>query len=257
LKQKLAALAGLLALGLAGVETADAQMYLAPRVYSPGLPPYEIMTIVRSAGLAPLTGPVRRGPAYVIIAADRAGGQVRVVVDARYGAIVRITPVLAPLPYGAGLAAPYARPPRIVAIPPDLYGPQPYGPQPYGPQAYAPQGSSPQALGPQAPGPQTSGPPVSGPQASAPRAGVDGGPTTTRPNPGARTAAAPAVTSESVRTPLPRPRPTIASTEVPDAIPAAKPATAQPQVTPTGKGDTTGSAGKPETPPLVPVAPLE
>ncbi len=66
------------------------------------LPPYEIMSIVRSTGLAPLTRPMRRGPYYVLVAVDRAGRQMRVVVDAQLGDIVNMRPAMAAASYGPG-----------------------------------------------------------------------------------------------------------------------------------------------------------
>jgi hypothetical protein len=57
------------------------------------LPPYEVVTIVRSAGLDPLTRPFLRGRNYVIRAIDRNDHEVRVVVDARHGEIRRVVPV--------------------------------------------------------------------------------------------------------------------------------------------------------------------
>ena len=53
-----------------------------------GLPPYEVITIVRSTGLDPLGPPMRRGPNYVLRATDEDDQEVRVVVDARSGDIV-------------------------------------------------------------------------------------------------------------------------------------------------------------------------
>jgi hypothetical protein len=107
--------ATLLLLGL-GAGQADAQaIYLAPRVYAPPapiyravpagtpVPAYEVMTIVRSAGLAPLGAPVRRGAVYVLVAANRRHDVVRVIVDAWSGDILRIAP--------AGYAAQEAIPP--------------------------------------------------------------------------------------------------------------------------------------------------
>jgi hypothetical protein len=57
------------------------------------LPPYEVVTVIRSAGLDPLTRPFLRGRHYVIRAIDRDDREVRVVVDARRGEIMRIVPV--------------------------------------------------------------------------------------------------------------------------------------------------------------------
>jgi len=57
------------------------------------LPPYEIVTILRSTGLNPLDRPVRRGPNYVLRAVDGGGEEVRVVVDARGGEVLSVTPL--------------------------------------------------------------------------------------------------------------------------------------------------------------------
>ena len=85
LRQRTAIFAAVLALGLdIGIANAQA-IYFGPRVYDAGLPPHEIMRIVRSTGLAPLTRPARRGPYYVLLATNRSGGQMRVVVDAYAG----------------------------------------------------------------------------------------------------------------------------------------------------------------------------
>ena len=61
---------------------------------APGvLPPYEIMTIIRSTGFDPLDRAVRRGSHYVVHAIGNDGREVRVLVDARSGRIVSLTPV--------------------------------------------------------------------------------------------------------------------------------------------------------------------
>lgn len=103
------------------------------------VPPYEVFAIVRSAGLDPVGQPVRRGPIYVLRAIDDDDREVRVVVDARYGEIVSITPTMTasreeparempPRRY----RNPYERtpddygPPRYRSGPPDRYGPPGY-----------------------------------------------------------------------------------------------------------------------------------
>src|SRR5947199_77406 len=117
LRQRTAIFAAVLALGLdIGIANAQA-IYFGPRVYDAGLPPHEIMRIVRSTGLAPLTRPARRGPYYVLLATNRSGGQMRVVVDAYAGDIVRVNPMLVAGLYGPQPAAPYGPPPRIVTGP--------------------------------------------------------------------------------------------------------------------------------------------
>ncbi|MFZ1094587.1 MAG: hypothetical protein WAN75_36140, partial [Xanthobacteraceae bacterium] len=74
-----------------------------------GLPPYEILAIVRSAGLDPVSRPARQGPVYVLRALNPAGQEVRVVVDARMGRIVKVVAV-APTDPGA-FAPPASIPP--------------------------------------------------------------------------------------------------------------------------------------------------
>jgi hypothetical protein len=90
-----------LVLGLASATTLRAQPVMQP--FYPGfagLPPYEIVALVRSAGLDPVSRPVRQGPVYVLRALSPAGQEVRVVVDARMGRIVKVAAV-APTDPGA------------------------------------------------------------------------------------------------------------------------------------------------------------
>jgi hypothetical protein len=66
----------------------------AAQGYGPGgLPPHEILTILRSTGLDPLGQPVRRGPNYVLRAIDDSDREVSVVVSARSGDVLSVTPV--------------------------------------------------------------------------------------------------------------------------------------------------------------------
>lgn len=55
------------------------------------LPPSHIMAVLRAAGLQPVSRPVRRGDDYIVTAVDVDGDTKRVVVDAEFGDIVRIT----------------------------------------------------------------------------------------------------------------------------------------------------------------------
>jgi hypothetical protein len=76
-----------------------------------GLPPYEIVAIVRSTGFEPLSRPVRQGPAYVVRAADPTGRVMHVFVNARMGRIVRVVPAMR----DGAMTPPYPIPPgRIV-----------------------------------------------------------------------------------------------------------------------------------------------
>src|SRR5262249_47488429 len=98
LTQRTAIVAGLIALGLCGAGAAQAQPYYygyGPSYYDQALPPYEIMRVVRSTGLLPLSRPMRRGPTYVVVATNRSGGQMRVVVDAFRGDILNVNPLVA------------------------------------------------------------------------------------------------------------------------------------------------------------------
>ena len=55
------------------------------------MPPYEVLTIVRSMGFDPMSRPVLRGPVYVVRALDDDDIPVRVAIDARSGQVVRVT----------------------------------------------------------------------------------------------------------------------------------------------------------------------
>lgn len=116
------------------------------------LPPYEIVTIIRSTGLDPLGRPARRGANYVLHAIDEVDREVRVVVQARSGRIVSVTPVAtaSPMPPRGVIAGPYEPMPSADYLPPEppdlyeagppvIYGPPPviYGPPPV-PEALPP-----------------------------------------------------------------------------------------------------------------------
>lgn len=215
------AVLGLLGLGAAGTAAAQAVYggpgYAGSGLSDPVLPPYEIMSIVRSTGLAPLTRPMRRGPYYVLVAVDRAGRQMRVVVDAQLGDIVNMRPAMAAATYGPEVGRPeVGRPsglPGAAAVP---LGPTaPYGTHPNG-----------DAL---APMPARSIPNPTIANAASPNAAV---PNPTTPNPHALKAPGAAPTRLAVAEPalpppppLPRPRPKLALNEAPAA--AAAPAAAE------------------------------
>ena len=240
LKKSVALLLGFAALGVAGAETAAAQgLYYGPggfygqRYYVPGLAPWRVARIVRSAGLTPLSAPARRGPIYEVVAIDPEGRHMRVAVDAYRGAITSVRPVavLRPNgePYGSRVAvAPPASPEQDDMVPGSRLGPTPSQPgagrippqvlPPYGGPS---QGSPSQAMPPQAI------PPQGMPQQHAQP------PQAQQPSP--RVANAPVITGatppvESQRTPIPRPRPnaaaTAAVTPAPSQAPAAAPSAA-------------------------------
>lgn len=227
-----------LALGVSAVNTAHAQ-YFYPRVYQPGVPPHRVIAIVRSTGMTPVSRPIRRGPNYVVIASDRTGAQMRVVVDAFDGMIVRVRPVVAMAPYrapyGAGVVDPYAPRPRVAIVPPEAQDPAvDYGVEPYPHRA------------------RVEGPV---PPRNIPRVAT------------APTAAAPhALASRPPQTPLPRPRPALASNDATDTTGTTAEPTTPPSVKPVGQGSwpvptkSAQSEAKSAAPAgelkLVPVAPL-
>ena len=228
MKKQLLFCAGLLLLGVAGTGTAGAQaFYYGPRFYEPALPPWEIVASVRSAGLVPLTRPSRRGPVYVLAATDRAGRQLRVVVNARFGNIMNVSPMLAAGPYGAPLVPPA----RIITVPP---------PADDAPVGYGPRGT-------------VDGAPPPVPPRAVPNARLANAPPVTG-------AIDPAL-RQPERLPLPRPRPALAATAAPAAIPAApaeSPATTPAQSSaPPPAAAPAATPPKPDAPTPVPVAPLD
>ncbi|MFL6823479.1 MAG: hypothetical protein ACJ8FA_13000 [Xanthobacteraceae bacterium] len=142
------------------------------------LPPYEIVTIVRSTGLDPIGRPVRQGPAYALRAVDPAGEEVRVIVNAYMGRIVKVIPLSEPRYAMPLMRPPFGRPPRPMAMVPDGefddFAPtgRGAGALPAGPAASAPHGPAAQA-GPPLPRPRpkvasnesptTGAPPLAGP----------------------------------------------------------------------------------------------
>jgi hypothetical protein len=138
------------------------------------VPPYEITRIVRAAGYDPLTRPRREGTTYVVRATNHRGILMRIVVDARTGAIRAVNRIvpgpdaygvmgMTPPPYEAAYDAPigplasppYAEPGPYGPLPgppPPYAGPGPYGPlpgpPPYPPAYYDGAGMSPDMLEP-------------------------------------------------------------------------------------------------------------
>jgi hypothetical protein len=253
LKQAIAAFAALLALG---VGSASAQSYsygpgyYGARPYDPGLPPPEIIRIVRAAGFSPMNGMMRRGRFFVIPAVANDGGQVRVIVDAYAGDIVRVRPMLAYGPYGA--PPPYD--PRSAGVPPS------YDPRIAGvPPGY---GEPPPNYGPGVPG-RDHAPGATGDD-YAPGAGTQRATPPAHATPNPKLANVPPVIPPVARTPIPRPRPNVATVAAPPAdtgTPAAPAAPAK------SNGTAGGTSEVPEAPPapiktkpatpLVPVAPLD
>jgi hypothetical protein len=150
-----------------------------------------------STGLAPLTRPIRRGPYYVLVAVDRVGRQMRVVVDAQLGDIVNLRPALAAGSYGLELGGRYGLPGGHAATP-DTAGATPaYGSHPSGDAALPPT-----------------------PPRSIPNGRAVNPPNNVAVPPPTRLA----IAEPALPPPLPRPRPKLALNEAPAAAPAEAPA---------------------------------
>jgi hypothetical protein len=217
LKKQLAICAGLLLLGLGTAGTAVAQA-VYPSLPDPALPPYEIMSIVRSTGLAPLTRPIRRGPYYVLVAVDRVGRQMRVVVDAQLGDIVNLRPALASGSYGLELGGPYGLPGRAAATPDTAASTPAYGSHPSADAALPPT-----------------------PPRSIPNVRAGNSPNNVAVPPPTRLA----IAEPAPPPPLPRPRPKLALNEAPAAAPApAEPPAGKPPA-PAAAPSGAGEAAKP------------
>jgi len=92
--------------------------------FEPGtLPPHEILSMLRSSGFDPVGRPVRRGPNYLLHAVDRNDREVSLVISARSGDILSVTPLQTASrmpPSGSVTMGPYERvPPGFV--PPGSY----------------------------------------------------------------------------------------------------------------------------------------
>ena len=169
MKRTIAACAAALAFAAIGTGSVSAQP--VPPGYYPApddgtaLPPQEVAAIVRSTGLEPLGRPLRQGPVYVSRALDPSGQEVRVIINAQMGRVVRIVPVTMPR-YGL----PVVRPPGRIVMAPDGYGPDPRGPGAEG----MPSGAPPQGAAAAAP---PAGPPLPRPRPKL----AETGPATTVP----------------------------------------------------------------------------
>jgi hypothetical protein len=238
--------ASLLALGISGIAPATAQPIYAspppgyhpmpgPAVVPPGLAPGHVIAIVRSAGLTPLTRPSRRGPRYVILATDRYGQQLRVVIDAHGGRILRMVP--AHDPRFAGI---HVRPPVVVPL-------NPQGSPLPPPELKDSHGAA-------------VGGPLVTPPGAVPNSRLAAIPPGTTPPPRSAVRSEP---QRPARTPLPRARPALAAQAATPEVAAPPPPppvseTAPPTAAaPAKPAETAKEPAKPAAPNLVPVAPLE
>ncbi len=90
-----------------GIQPAAAQ-YASPVISAP----YEVAVALRRLGLRPIASPHQRGMFWIAPAMARDGTRVRVVIDARSGAIVDVNEVDALRPRAPIAAAPYPIGPR-------------------------------------------------------------------------------------------------------------------------------------------------
>lgn len=239
-----------------------------PQRYAPGpygaLPPYEVITIIRSMGFNPQSRPVLRGRVYVIHASDEQGILVRVAVDANSGRVLRVIERTAgagfgPLPpdrYGAYPVPPSSVPGDSAYEEPDERAPD-YGAQDYRapasnayPRPIYPQSSTQPPGATAQPRVATRTPPVAPTPRARPQAAPATQATVTPPQGAAVKPSAPATTSsieDSGRPGKSIPAPVASRKAAPEDSPAAKPDTSAKPDTPAKSAD----------PALVPVAPLE
>ncbi len=215
------------------------------------VPPYEIDKIVRAAGFHPLTRPRREGTTYVVRALDFRGILMRVVVDARSGAIRAVNRIVpGPAPYGVlGMVAPPYGGPGPYGPPP--YGPLPGPPPPYGAPPYgAPPGPPPYGPPPYGPPPYDA-PPGYGmaPELDDPAMGPREADLSMPPPPSAMHSGA--HPSAPGALPLPRPRP--ADLAAREAKPVGQ-ATEKPAEMPAARPEAAPSAAAVTTPPASPPA---
>jgi hypothetical protein len=227
--------------------------------YPPGaMPPYEILSMLRSTGFDPIGQPVRRGPNYMLRAIDENDREVNVVINARSGGIVSVTPIqtasrVPPPPPGVSMG-PYERmPPGYV--PPS--GPRGYGapladddddalpPPGFGYNAPRPPGAMPGAL------PRSSNAPPLSPRGGAVQQNDDDEVASLPSTPGSRNV----ITADPDRSGmLPPPPERFPQRAAPAAPPKPKPVTraaaAPPKAAPLPKPKPGATADAPPAPPL-------
>jgi hypothetical protein len=269
LKHRIALCAVLASLGVAEATSAQAQaiyverprgyVAVSPPMVEPmveGLPPQEILMIVRASGLRPLTQPARRGGRYLILASDNMGGQLRVVINARTGRIVDASPANDPR-----FGDPPIRPRGLVPVPGPQQEAEALDEEPPPPSDLRTPSAPPRPprVARTTPAPQTPPPGRSSKHNLASPPDVTGSVPTRpartplpRPRPAAATqqAAAPAPAAEAAATtPAPQAQPAVRETSPEAEQPAATPAPAAPSAAPA-----TPPAGETQ---MVPVAPLD
>ena len=251
MKHRIALCAGLASLAVAAATSAQAQVYVEPprgyvgpppQMVQGGLPPAEVLMVVRASGLRPLTQPARRGSQYVLLASDNMGGQLRVVVSAHNGRIVHAEPA-----YDPRFAYHPARPRGLVPIgPPQHAAVAP--PQYAAPPADLRTPSAPPRTARNTPQQQTPAQEAPAAADASQNHGLASAPDTANAAP-----------TRPARTPLPRPRPAVASSETaaPPAAPSAPAAVPEQPASPSPTAPSAAPAKPATETQMVPVAPLD
>jgi hypothetical protein len=234
----------IMAVGLADAQSVPPPASLSPAPVTGFVPPYEIMRTVRAAGFDPLAPPLREGTTYVLRATDFRGILMRVVVDARTGAI---------------------RDANRIVPGPGLYGPSGYiqggyGPALYGPRVYDPELARPLAAAPlsgEASADDMALPDAIPPSDGTPRLGAPGTSSVSSSTDRDIVAAPPHQPSvrSMISPPLPRPRPATPaavkpSQDVPAAasVPDNRPDGSEPDLSASAAPATPKSAASPTKP---------
>jgi hypothetical protein len=209
-----------------------------PRPVTGFVSSYAILRTARAAGFEPLAPPLRDGTIYVLRATDFRGILMRVVLDARTGAIRDATRIVPADADAYEVSTPYGEPP---------YGAPPYAPPPYEPPPYEPDGAPAAYDGP-------------GPQMAPPGEGAP--PVLARP-PATRTMMHPTPGLHAPPLPHPRPAELITQKSEKTGLPTesnglAQSANVQPPVSANPTGVNAGAAAAPavapsKTPALTPL----
>lgn len=189
------------------------------------VPPHEVFEVMREAGFLPTGVPRLRGFTYVITAIDRRGGDGRLMVDARTGAIINFVPSDG---YEEGMNGPPGGPggPRGAAPPP---------PMPAMSNVPRPPAAIPRVASRAVPQPMPRPAVAVTPQAAA------------RPEAAARPAAAPQIAAKPEAAPQPPLQPAASEPKPAPAVAAASP--------PPASAPTVGQV-KPAAPQLLPTQPM-
>lgn len=94
MKRTIFVLATMASLGCSAMPAAAQYMPMSAPAYGGPMPAFQVMEVVRTAGLQPMTPPIWMRGRYVIRAMDRRGQEFRLVIDGQYGEILSAIPVV-------------------------------------------------------------------------------------------------------------------------------------------------------------------